>query len=481
MSRSFRNRVIPFNDLSGLRIPRSASHPFNRDESKNKDWFTIRNAKDDVTEILIYDEIGFWGTDARTFVKDLMKIETNKIVVRINSPGGEIFDGVAIYNALKMHDAEVDVFVDGLAASAASFIAQAGDTITMREGTTMMIHDGLALCIGNESDMLEAAKVLSTVSNNIAGIYAASAGGTVESWRALMRQEVWFNAQEAVDAGLADEVSKDEEPAKNQWDLSIFNYAGRNAAPSPDEVRELIITNKAKEASVSPKNSGDGGTDSATPPADPPVPAADPPAADPPVVEPASGQEGSEGEPQPTPVTEPVPVGDPPAVVPPTNQAGVPVFKVNGLDEVDPTKIQMHILGLEGAAKENKIAARKAFIKTLCDQRKIGAPQVNDFEAFVGVADGTDLSVMSDAQYERWVATWTGAPALAGLSVVTGEQEGNDNPGGRPGVDPEKLNELDTAKAIVKQHKMSNMSKDQIEKTPSWAKLVASGFDPNTL
>src|SRR6478672_11496126 len=114
------------------------------DKAGNKDWFRIQNKADasDTTEVYIYDEIGFWGTTASDFVQQLAQITTDKIDLHLNSPGGEIFDGVAIYQSLKGHPATVNVYIDSLAASAASFIAQAGDNVFIGRNATMMIHDG---------------------------------------------------------------------------------------------------------------------------------------------------------------------------------------------------------------------------------------------------------------------------------------------------------------------------------------------------
>lgn len=170
-------------------------------------WYTVRNAADaDTTEVLIYEEIGFWGIAADEFVAELNKISTKNIKVRLNSPGGGVFDSIAIYNALVAHSANVHVQVDALAASGASIIAMAGDTITMMVGSQMMIHDALGIEIGNAKAMREMAKFLDAQSDNIATVYAAKAGGDMKDWRAMMLAETWLLAQEAVEAGLADEV-----------------------------------------------------------------------------------------------------------------------------------------------------------------------------------------------------------------------------------------------------------------------------------
>jgi len=152
----------------------------------------------------LMDEIGYWGVTAQDFVDELLAIDATTIELHVNSPGGDVFDGVAIMNALADHPATVNVVVDGIAASAASFIAIAGDTVKMNRGSQMMIHDAAGMCWGNAADMEQMKGLLDRVSDMIAGLYADRAGGDAEDWRDLMRAETWYSATEAVDAGLAD-------------------------------------------------------------------------------------------------------------------------------------------------------------------------------------------------------------------------------------------------------------------------------------
>lgn len=197
------------------------------------DWYTIKNQTDDTTEIMIYDEIGYFGVTASDFVRDISNLKTPSILLRLNSPGGEVFDGVAIYQALKDHPANITVQIDSLAASIASVIAMAGDEVIIGKNATMMIHDGSGLCVGNAADMKQMVDLLDQVSDNIASIYADRAGGTPASWRKKMTAETWYTANEAVKAGLADKIKGDGD-VENTWDLSIFNYSGRDKAPEPN-------------------------------------------------------------------------------------------------------------------------------------------------------------------------------------------------------------------------------------------------------
>jgi ATP-dependent protease ClpP protease subunit len=213
-----------------------------RPTPSGKSWFEIKNMSDEETKILIYEEIGFWGVSALDFVKELNSITTPKINVHINSPGGSIFDGLAIYTNLRAHKSEINVHIDALAASAASFIAMAGDNIIMHRNATMMIHDGSGLTWGNEADHLATASLLGKLSNNIADVYSQQANGTVEDWRALMRAETWYTGQEALDAGLVDAITDadeeeedtpDQGTEENSFTRLTFKYAGRTGAPPP--------------------------------------------------------------------------------------------------------------------------------------------------------------------------------------------------------------------------------------------------------
>lgn len=205
---------------------------------KRGDWFRIENVSAEEASVYIYDEIGFWGTTASDFVDQLNAITTPKLNVHINSPGGEVFDGVAIHSALMAKDAHITVYIDGLAASAASFIAMAGDRIVMARHATMMIHDASGLCWGNPADMRTTADLLDKLSDNVADMYALQAGGTVEEWRNRMRAETWYTGTEALAAGLVDEITQPDpdEPSNAspaRLSLAAFKFANRAEAPDP--------------------------------------------------------------------------------------------------------------------------------------------------------------------------------------------------------------------------------------------------------
>ncbi len=217
---------------------------------EGKEWFSITNQDDDSTKVLLYEDIGFWGTSALDFVKEIDAIKTSKINLHINSGGGMIFDGLAIYTGLRAHKSEINVYIDGVAASAASFIAMAGDNIIMGRNATMMIHDGAGLTWGNEEDHLKSAALLGKLSDNIADVYSQQANGSVEDWRALMRAETWYTGKEALAAGLVDAITdaddepEEDEPSEaptNSFMQLTFKYVNRAAAPPPPPARNETL------------------------------------------------------------------------------------------------------------------------------------------------------------------------------------------------------------------------------------------------
>lgn len=219
-----------------------------------KDWFKISNSAEeaDTTDILIYDSVGGWfGMWAEDMVAALKEITTSKINLRLNSPGGSVFEGVTIANALRAHPASVTVYVDGIAASIASVIALAGERLVMMPQSQLMVHNASGACYGDSTEMLEMAKLLDKQSLNIAKAYAEHTGRPLAEWQQYMAEETWFSAEEAVEVGLADEAmpmrpkkgEQAEEPAavaavmNRAWDLSMYRYAGREKAPAPTAVK----------------------------------------------------------------------------------------------------------------------------------------------------------------------------------------------------------------------------------------------------
>lgn len=164
----------------------------------------------------IFDAIGDPGATAAMVSRALDSAGGADIAVRINSPGGDYFDGIAIFNLLCGYQGKVNVEILGVAASAASIIAMAGDTIAIARNAEIMIHRSSVLAIGNCDVMKEAADLLTRIDRAMAEVYADRTGKTVASMEKLMAAETWLRGQEAVDSGFADKVLNQDALAKPQ-------------------------------------------------------------------------------------------------------------------------------------------------------------------------------------------------------------------------------------------------------------------------
>jgi len=186
-----------------------------------KNWYSIC-ALNEGAEISIYDEIGAYGVSAKAFLADLGKLpDATPLTLRLNSPGGSVFDAVAIYNALQRHAGIVTVSIDGIAASAASYIAMAGDEIIMPENAFLMIHDPSGMVMGTAADMRAMAEALEKIGASLLRGYAAKSGKPEKDIAKLMAKETWLDAAEALEMGFADTMA---EPVKiaASFDVSRF-------------------------------------------------------------------------------------------------------------------------------------------------------------------------------------------------------------------------------------------------------------------
>lgn len=222
----------------------------------NRSWFRIENRPaaageggaqvGPTTDIYLYDAIGEWGVSAQDFVNALRGVVTGTITMYVNCEGGEVFDGLAIYEALRRHPANITAFIDGIAASAASFVVQAADRVVMAERAKMMIHDAHGLALGNARDMRAMADLLDALSDTIADIYAERSGKTRDDWRAAMQAAeggpdgTWYDAKAAVKAKLADEVVGGGE------DKPGNTLAGREDGPESTRVASLAAAHVAE-------------------------------------------------------------------------------------------------------------------------------------------------------------------------------------------------------------------------------------------
>ena len=448
-----------------------------RGRTQSADWFTFRNVSDDEAEIDIYGQIGgfsWWDDEetvtAQSFRRKLKEFKNkSKITVHINSPGGSVFEGLAIYNALKQHDATIRVVVDALAASAASFIAMAADEgeLIMARNAVMMIHDASGVAMGNAETMREMADLLDKHSDNIADIYSQRSGEDAAFWRMAMIEETWYTGPEAVEQGLADSLLEDEdeeaEKVAAEFDLSIFNYAGREQAPAPSVIHKRIKAqmNQAKENAVSgstttPKAHAEGEDQTTTP---------------------TEGETQTEETPTETPDEETTPPGNTPTEEAgatgdgapqegsePENSLGPISMVINGVRTSDPKKIQAHITALETAQKEARDGSRKAFVAQLAASNRLPATQIKATEEFA--------LELSDAQYEKWTAQWTNAASLPLLGQHGGGSTNHDGTGSTS-TENDTLTQIETLEAIVKHHKQGNRTDEFIKNTTSYKTLIA--------
>lgn len=171
----------------------------------------VRAADDSERSIGIYDVIGYdyWtgeGVTAKRVAGALRALGKGPVTVNVNSPGGDLFEGLAIYSLLREHDGEVTVRVLGLAASAASVVAMAGDTVQIARAGFLMIHNAWVVAIGNRHDLRDTAETMEPFDVAMADIYAARTGEQVKAMAKLMDAETWIGGSAAVEQGFADEL-----------------------------------------------------------------------------------------------------------------------------------------------------------------------------------------------------------------------------------------------------------------------------------
>lgn len=194
--------------------------------SKPIKWFNFDNSKD-IPEVMIYDQIGmdWWGDglSARDFREEFNAIKANEINLHINSPGGSIYEGLAIYNTIKSHPAKINGFVDGIAASISSVVLMASDTIIMPENADLLIHKPWSGIVGNSDDMRNEADELDRLEDQIAKIYSDRTGINIKEISRMMSEERWISGNDAVEMGFADEVIENKKAAACMFDIGMFN------------------------------------------------------------------------------------------------------------------------------------------------------------------------------------------------------------------------------------------------------------------
>ena len=211
------------------------------ENSKATKAFEVRaEAGTDEATIFLYDVIDpYWGVGAEAFAKALAGITASTIHLRVNSPGGDVFEARAMVAAIGAHSARVVAHIDGLAASAATYVAMAADEVQIADGAFMMVHQAWTFSMGNASDLRAQADLLDKVDASIVADYARKTGKDADQIAQWMADETWFTSAEAVENGFADTViqnDKGSSTTQNRWTLSAYQKVPKalTAPPEPD-------------------------------------------------------------------------------------------------------------------------------------------------------------------------------------------------------------------------------------------------------
>ena len=185
--------------------------------------------------VYVYDVIDdLWGIDAESFVREINALNVSTLHVRINSPGGDVFTARAMQTALSQHPAAVIAHIDGLAASAATFLAMSAREVRISEGAFFMIHKSWAFTVGNAEELRTQASLMDVMDSNIANDYARRTGLEYQNVMQMMDDETWLSAQQAVDKGFADKVIStvaDHHVDNKFFDLSAYRHPPDNYQP----------------------------------------------------------------------------------------------------------------------------------------------------------------------------------------------------------------------------------------------------------
>ena len=187
----------------------------------NEKWYNIQNKAGETADIYIFDEIGTYGVTAQDFISEIKGLKDMPINLRINSLGGDVFDGMAMYNVIKRREAKTTVYIEGIAASIATIIALGADEVIMAENSLFMIHNAWGGASGEAKDMRKTAETLEKITSELTDIYVKKTGLSYDTLAEMMDEESWLNADEAFALGFIDTIS-DSIKVAAKYDVSKF-------------------------------------------------------------------------------------------------------------------------------------------------------------------------------------------------------------------------------------------------------------------
>lgn len=188
----------------------------------NKNWYNIKaEASSKSADVYIFDEIGTFGLTAQSFIEEIKSYKDTPMSLHINCVGGDVFEGMAIYNVLKKRTARTTVYIEGIAASMGSVIALAGDEVVMAENSLFMIHNAWGGAMGEATEIRKTAALLDKISGEIANIYTKKTNLPYNRVKEMMDEETWLSADEAFNLGFIDSIS-DAIKVAAKYDVSKF-------------------------------------------------------------------------------------------------------------------------------------------------------------------------------------------------------------------------------------------------------------------
>ena len=208
-----------------------------------KEWYNIKNKSSEVADVYLFNDIGTFGVTAQNFIDEIKEYEDTELNIHINSLGGEVFEGMAIYSIIQRRKAKTTVYIEGIAASIASVIALAADEVIMSENSLLMIHNAWGGTQGEAKDMRKQAKILDKITNEIAEVYVKKSGIPYNEVIRMMDEETWLTAEEAVALGLVDSIS---EPIKVAAKYDVSKY--KNITNK--KVEQILSLTKKREINM---------------------------------------------------------------------------------------------------------------------------------------------------------------------------------------------------------------------------------------